>query len=53
MSFAVAEALACSDELAERLTDPKAVWPDGPPDGGRFWPQSLASGAVGIALLHV
>jgi lantibiotic biosynthesis protein len=53
MSLAVPEALACSDELAEHLSDPQVVWPDGPPGGGRFWPQSLASGAAGIALLHI
>ncbi len=51
--LAVPEALVLADELAGQLSDPRAVWPDGPPPDGRFWPQSLASGAIGIALLHV
>jgi len=52
-ALAVPETLPLADELAGQLSDPRAVWPDGPPAGGRFWPQSLASGAAGIALLHV
>ncbi len=51
--LAVSETLLLADELAGRLSDPRAVWPAGPPAEGRFWPQSLAAGAIGIALLHV
>ncbi|MEY9875737.1 hypothetical protein ABH931_005241 [Streptacidiphilus sp. MAP12-33] len=46
-------ALDAADRLAAALADPAAVWPDGPPPGGRAWPQSLAGGASGIALLHL
>jgi len=53
MSSPVPGALAVADEIAGTLADPLATWPDGPPDGGRSWPQSLAGGAAGIALLHV
>ncbi len=49
----VPEALALADELAERLADPHAVWPSGLPASARSWPQSLAGGAAGIALLHI
>ncbi|WP_328973913.1 lanthionine synthetase C family protein [Streptomyces sp. NBC_00239] len=42
---------ACT--LAQSLTDPAAAWPKGRPDGWRAWPQSLAGGAAGIALLHI
>lgn len=51
--LAVPDTLRLADELADQLSDPRTVWPDGPPADGRFWPQSLASGAAGIALLHV
>ncbi|MET9812329.1 lanthionine synthetase C family protein [Streptomyces sp. NPDC006355] len=46
-------ALSVADQLACALADPGAVWPSGRPDGGRAWPQSLAGGASGIALLHI
>ncbi|AXI79785.1 lanthionine synthetase C family protein [Peterkaempfera bronchialis] len=46
-------ALSTADRLADALADPKTVWPGGRPDGGRAWPQSLAGGASGIALLHI
>ena len=46
-------ALSTADRLAHTLADPRSAWPDGRPDGGRAWPQSLAGGASGIALLHI
>ncbi|MGH4028781.1 lanthionine synthetase C family protein [Actinomycetota bacterium Odt1-20B] len=46
-------ALSTADELADLLADPSTAWPNGTPDGGRAWPQSLAGGASGIALLHI
>ncbi|MGW7463810.1 lanthionine synthetase C family protein [Streptomyces xantholiticus] len=46
-------ALSTADELAHALSDPRTVWPGGRPSGGRAWPQSLAGGASGIALLHI
>ncbi|WP_234379241.1 lanthionine synthetase C family protein [Streptomyces sp. IGB124] len=46
-------ALAAAKVLADLLADPDALWPGGRPDGWRAWPQSLAGGAAGIALLHV
>lgn len=46
-------ALSVADRLAGALTDPSRAWPDGPPPSGRAWPQSLAGGASGIALLHI
>lgn len=46
-------ALTTADKLAAALADPNTSWPDGRPDGGRAWPQSLAGGASGIALLHI
>jgi hypothetical protein len=49
----VPEALALADELAERLADPHTLWPGGLPPSARSWPQSLAGGATGIALLHI
>lgn len=45
------EALAAADRIAERLADP-VRWSATPADG-RLWPQSLAGGAAGIALLHI
>jgi hypothetical protein len=45
--------LSTADQLAHALADPSTVWPGGRPDGGRAWPQSLAGGASGIALLHI
>ncbi|MGW4982619.1 lanthionine synthetase C family protein [Streptomyces mirabilis] len=46
-------ALSTADQLARALADPSTVWPGGRPDGARVWPQSLAGGASGIALLHI
>jgi hypothetical protein len=46
-------ALAAADELARTLSEPRTAWRGEPPPGGRSWPQSLAGGAGGIALLHV
>ncbi|TDC08064.1 lantibiotic modifying enzyme [Nonomuraea longispora] len=44
-------ALAASDRIAEMLTDPRSSAVAH--RGGRPWPQSLAGGAAGIALLHI
>ena len=49
----VSAALSTADHLAHALADPNTVWPGGRPAGGRAWPQSLAGGASGIALLHI
>ncbi|MER6206360.1 lanthionine synthetase C family protein [Streptomyces sp. NPDC001642] len=46
-------ALPVADQLARALADPNTAWPGGRPDGSRGWPQSLAGGAAGIALLHI
>ncbi|MFD5134007.1 lanthionine synthetase C family protein [Streptomyces olindensis] len=46
-------ALSAADRLARALADPSTVWPGSRPDGNRAWPQSLAGGASGIALLHI
>lgn len=48
----IPQALALTDALAEELSDPHSAWAGAPP-GGRAWPQSLAGGAAGIALLHI
>ncbi|MEV7731605.1 lanthionine synthetase C family protein [Streptomyces sp. NPDC088921] len=48
-----APALSAADQLARALADPNAVWSGGRPASGRSWPQSLAGGASGIALLHI
>jgi lantibiotic biosynthesis protein len=53
MNSRVPAALTAADDLASTLADPGTVWRGVPPAGGRSWPQSLAGGAVGIALLHV
>jgi hypothetical protein len=53
MNSPVPAALTAADDLASTLGDPGAVWGGVPPAGGRSWPQSLAGGAAGIALLHV
>jgi hypothetical protein len=53
MSSPASEALGMSDDIAGALADPRTAWPGGRPEGGRHWPQSLAGGAAGIALLHV
>ncbi|MEV0445988.1 lanthionine synthetase LanC family protein [Streptomyces spectabilis] len=47
----IPHALAAADALASALSDPRTAWPAAP--GGRAWPQSLAGGAAGVALLHV
>ncbi|MER5493989.1 lanthionine synthetase C family protein [Streptomyces sp. NPDC002490] len=47
----MSKALAAADDLAAELADPRTVGPETGP--GRAWPQSLAGGAAGIALLHV
>lgn len=49
----VPTALPAADELARQLTDPRTAWSRPPPPGARAWPQSLAGGAAGIALLHI
>jgi hypothetical protein len=49
----VPAALATAGELAGTLAGPRAAWRGRPPAGGRSWPQSLAGGAAGIALLHI
>ncbi|MEU4656826.1 lanthionine synthetase C family protein [Streptomyces sp. NPDC023723] len=48
----IPQALALSDTLAAEVSDPRTAW-DAAPPGGRSWPQSLAGGAAGIALLHI
>jgi hypothetical protein len=50
---AIPDALVLADELAGALADPRASQPGGSPTHARSWPQSLAGGAAGIALLHV
>lgn len=45
-------ALDAADTIAAALTDPRTAWATAPP-GGRAWPQSLAGGAAGVALLHI
>jgi lantibiotic biosynthesis protein len=45
--------LAMADTLASALADPRAAWQCTPQAGGRSWPQSLARGAAGIAVLHI
>jgi hypothetical protein len=45
--------LSTADRLAHALAEPNTAWPRGRPDGVRAWPQSLAGGAAGIALLHI
>ncbi len=46
------DSLVASGRIATALSDPQAAWSFAPP-GGRAWPQSLAGGAAGIALLHI
>ncbi len=50
---AAPDALAAAGSIASSLTDPQIAWKSTPPPGGRAWPQSLAGGAAGIALLHI
>ncbi|WP_030777610.1 lanthionine synthetase C family protein [Streptomyces sp. NRRL S-920] len=47
----IPQALTAADALASALADPRTAWAAAP--GGRAWPQSLAGGAAGVALLHV
>ncbi|ABD11406.1 hypothetical protein ThrDRAFT_04287 [Frankia casuarinae] len=47
------DALAAANTVAEALADPHTAWAAHRPTGGRAWPQSLAGGAAGIALLHI
>ena len=49
----VSAVLETADRLARTLADPDTAWPHGRPHNGRSWPQSLAGGASGIALLHI
>jgi lantibiotic biosynthesis protein len=49
----VPAAVAAASEVTATLASPGAVLPDGYRGDGRRWPQSLAGGAAGIALLHV
>ncbi|WP_405534704.1 lanthionine synthetase C family protein [Streptomyces sp. NBC_00075] len=49
----VRAALSTADRLALALADPSTAWSGGRPEGVRAWPQSLAGGASGIALLHI
>ncbi|WP_030017924.1 lanthionine synthetase C family protein [Streptomyces monomycini] len=48
----IPQALALADALAAQLSDPNTAWAAQAP-GKRAWPQSLAGGAAGIALLHI
>jgi hypothetical protein len=50
---AISAAAATACEIADSLAGPGSVLPDGYQGDGRRWPQSLAGGAAGIALLHV
>ncbi|WP_055483638.1 lanthionine synthetase C family protein [Sphaerimonospora mesophila] len=45
-------ALAVAESIATALADPQP-WAVEPLNAGRVWPQSLAGGAAGIALLHI
>jgi hypothetical protein len=49
----VSEVLAAVSRVAAALDSPRTVLPSGCHGDGRRWPQSLAGGAAGIALLHV
>jgi hypothetical protein len=53
MSSPVPAALAMADDLACALADPRALYRGSHPADGISWPQSLAGGAVGVALLHI
>lgn len=46
---ALPDALAAADAIAAALSEPRVA----SGGGGRSWPQSLAGGAAGIALLHI
>ncbi|MFF4197084.1 lanthionine synthetase C family protein [Nonomuraea sp. NPDC001831] len=47
-----ASALAMAQSIAATLADP-LPWTAEPPGNGLGWPQSLWSGAAGVALLHI
>ncbi|QKV95937.1 lanthionine synthetase C family protein [Streptomyces sp. NA02950] len=47
----IPQALAAADTIVAALTDPHTAWAAA--SSGRAWPQSLAGGAAGIALLHI
>jgi len=49
----VPDPLTAADRIAAVLASPRTVLPGGYQGDGRRWPQSLAGGAAGIALLHV
>ena len=53
LNIPVPEALATSTEIAATLASPRTALPADHQEDGRRWPQSLAGGAAGIALLHV
>ena len=53
MTALTAKALTEADRIASALSDPAHAWAAASPDAGRRWPQSLAGGAAGIALLHI
>ena len=56
MTAAVAHvpaALAAAERVAAALHSPKTALPSEYGGDGRRWPQSLAGGAAGIALLHI
>jgi lantibiotic biosynthesis protein len=46
-------ALATASQIAGTLDSPGILQRAGDQGDARYWPQSLAGGAVGIALLHV
>ncbi|WP_433464093.1 lanthionine synthetase C family protein [Spirillospora sp. CA-128828] len=48
-----AAALAKATAIAAALDDPAAAWEPTNVGTGRGWPQSLAGGAIGVALLHI
>ena len=49
----ISGALATASQVAATLASPGTVLPAGDQGDGRQWPQALAGGAAGIALLHV
>ena len=53
MSTHFPAALSTAQTLAAPLRDPRTAWHGTVRPGGRAWPQSLAGGAAGIALLHI
>ena len=52
-TLTIPAATATAGEIAATLASPGTVLPDSYQGDGRRWPQSLAGGAAGIALLHV